>query len=76
VERWRAFLDAPREVVQSESQAPPEVKGKKNLARDPLTALDKNRALAKKPGPRAARRQAYEDLFWALLNSGKFFFNH
>ncbi|MCU0657465.1 MAG: DUF1549 and DUF1553 domain-containing protein [Polyangiaceae bacterium] len=80
VERWRAFLDAPREVVQSESQAPPEAKGKgkgkKNLARDPLTALDKNRALAKKPGPRAARRQAYEDLFWALLNSSEFFFNH
>ncbi len=34
------------------------------------------RAPAPAPGPFAAKRQAYEDLFWTLLNSSEFLFNH
>jgi hypothetical protein len=29
-----------------------------------------------KPRPRRARKQAYEDLLWALLNASEFTFNH
>jgi len=78
VARWVAFLDAPREAVHTAGPAPEpraKGKGKKNQRPDPLAAVDRQ---AKK-GPRGAdeaRRQAYEDLLWALLNSSEFYFNH
>lgn len=79
IERWKQFLDAPREAVRSEPPADPGAKGKgkgKKNMRDPLLKLDRNRALKGPLGPGAARRQAYEDLLWALINSSEFYFNH
>jgi hypothetical protein len=73
VDRWKAFLEAPRDVVKA---APtPEAKGKKK-DRDPLARLDRDRTVRRQPGPDERRRQAYEDLLWALVNSSEFYFNH
>lgn len=76
VARWKAFLSEPREVVRS--PGPPEpagkAKGKGNKAQvDPFVKLDRRKGGA---GAGDAHRQAFEDLFWALLNSSEFFFNH
>lgn len=85
--RWTAFLNAPRDAVidQRPTTAPPNRREQRQLMRpqqgrrpggggDALSRLG--------AGPRAAsgsltpRQQAYEDLFWALLNSSEFMFNH
>ena len=88
--RWTAFLNAPREAVIEQPSAGPQQlsrreqrqaarpkQGKKPGAgggADPFNRLG--------AGPRARsagsspREQAYEDLFWALLNSSEFMFNH
>ena len=42
-----------------------------------LAALEESESDSEKPNEvRLARRQALEDLFWALLNSSEFMFNH
>jgi hypothetical protein len=70
---WIAFVNAPRQAVQSEQPANP------SLAR-PGVARRAGFAPPGNAGPvrlqRMARIQAYEDLFWALLNSSEFMFNH
>lgn len=81
VTRWQAFLAEPREAVHTAGPAPDQApkggKGgkKKGAVRDPLTMLDKGKGKGKAGGAEA-QRQAYEDMFWALLNSSEFFFNH
>jgi hypothetical protein len=79
--RWMAFLAAPRETVKTAPPAaedkPGKGKGKgkgKKLAQDPLAGLD--RANRKAMNATDARKQAFEDLFWVLLNSSEFTFNH
>jgi hypothetical protein len=83
--RWMAFLTAPREAVRKAPAAPPPDtapagKGKKGggkgkkMARDPLERLD--RTQQKGLSATDARKQAFEDLFWVLLNSSEFSFNH
>lgn len=67
------FVNAPRDVVNPNGEAKvdepkPKKNGKKN-AKDEAQAKHKR-------GRIQARRQAYEDLFWALLNSSEFAFNH
>ncbi|MBC7528847.1 MAG: DUF1549 domain-containing protein [Chthonomonadaceae bacterium] len=48
-------------------------KANKKPAPDPLNRLEGNfRRLA----PQSPKQQAYEDLFWTLLNSSEFIFNH
>jgi hypothetical protein len=47
-------------------------KGGKKAGNDPLERLDKRA----RPPAGDPRKQAYEDLFWALLNSSEFIFNH
>jgi hypothetical protein len=76
-----AFLAAPRETVKTAPPAaedkPGKGKGKgkgKKLAQDPLAGLD--RANRKAMNATDARKQAFEDLFWVLLNSSEFTFNH
>jgi hypothetical protein len=88
--RWTAFLNAPRDAVvgQPGAGAPPldrreqrqlvrPQQGKKRAGPGGADAISRLGA-----GPRARsmgaspRQQAYEDLFWALLNSSEFMFNH
>src|SRR5439155_10032993 len=79
--RWVAYVNAPRDVVYEpkkrqlqklgrESRSPP---GKQKA--NPLGALER---AARKLDPQepTARQQAYEDLFWALLNTSEFTFQH
>ena len=60
--RWQEFLDAPRQPVAIERGEP----------RDPLDRLGQRA----RPHDPTAREQAFEDLFWALLNSSEFLFQH
>ena len=86
IAKWTAFVNAPRDVVVTAapvavSAAPAATKrgGKKPAkpvgagGRDPLARLD-NRVRA--AGATDPKKQAYEDLFWALLNCSEFVFNH
>ncbi len=87
---WVAFVNAPREVVESPgTQQPGPLRarlrqrmgmlaqmGKKGMRRgggpDPFARIDNRFQLA----AQTPKLQAYEDLFWALLNSSEFLFNH
>ena len=83
---WTAFVNAPREVfvetnapqnpMQRRQQAQalkPGGKAKKmSGGPDVFNALNqRGRSLGATP-----KLQAYEDMFWALLNSSEFTFNH
>ena len=82
--KWVAFLNAPRDVVTDDApeQAAPGSRrpfqaNRKQIKRggggpDPLARLG-NRLDAQ---TQTYDRQAYEDMFWALLNSSEFAFNH
>jgi Protein of unknown function (DUF1549)/Protein of unknown function (DUF1553) len=82
VAKWEKFISEPREVATPQPAAPaapervkPGKAGKKagaNTGYNPLAraAGQLNRA------PVTAKQQAYEDMFWALLNSSEFMFNH
>jgi uncharacterized protein DUF1549/uncharacterized protein DUF1553 len=80
--RWLAYVDAPREVVVENKARTRELlklarkeKGANNPKKNPLAALE--RATRKlDPAEPTAKQQAYEDLFWALLNSSEFIFQH
>ncbi len=65
ITKWKGFLDAAPANIGSDSAVP---KGK----RDPLARLDQR--LSSKA--RTPREHAYEDLFWALLNSSEMAFQH
>lgn len=79
-ERWIDFVNAPREVVaENRAQARQLLKlgrhEKRSAKKNPIGALD--RAARKlDPSQPTAKQQAYEDLFWALLNSSEFIFQH
>jgi len=80
VRRWTAFVNAPRDVVLNDAgpqEGPPRGRPDRRAARraggpDPFARFG-NRLQAAAPTP---KQQAYEDLFWALLNSSEFMFNH
>ncbi|HLK60823.1 MAG TPA: DUF1549 and DUF1553 domain-containing protein [Chthonomonadaceae bacterium] len=88
LQKWTDFVNAPREVTISPrpaNQPPPGPMrpgqaGKPSQGQgarggpgpDPLARLGA-RPMGQRP---TARLQAYEDLFWALLNSSEFVFNH
>ena len=82
-QHWVTFVNAPRDVVQDAATAEPTPRVR------PIGALKQNRKMGAggfDPLARFANRlgnssatpkmQAYEDLFWALLNSSEFTFNH
>jgi hypothetical protein len=73
VARWSAFLDRPRQAVESSGPvASARERKRKGVPADPLGRY------ARRVPSRAttAEQQAYEDLFWALVNSSEFVFNH
>ena len=88
---WREFVNKPREVTltdgspiqlsrqrmidMSNAKAIKQAaknKGKRNNGFDPLARFN-NRQMAQNTTP---KQQAYEDVFWTLLNSSEFIFNH
>lgn len=78
--RWVAFVAAPRDVVVETKAEQRELaalsRGRNQAQRkNPLAALDRA-ARRLDPTQPTARQQAYEDLFWALLNSSEFMFQH
>jgi len=85
VKKWVAFVNTPREVVSEAGGAPgvnrrqarqatmnKQGAKKGNTGYDPL-ARARGKMGANDQDPKS---QAYEDLFWALLNSSEFLFNH
>ena len=78
--RFIAYVDAPREVVaENKGQARQLIKlgrhEKKSPQKNPIGVID--RAARKlDPSEPTAKQQAYEDVFWALLNSSEFIFQH
>jgi hypothetical protein len=91
IAHWTEFLNAPRSVVpiRPGDLPPPALRpdpalrgkpGQQNMgmrmaqtANDPLLRMAAMRSRFTSPTP---KQQAYEDLFWALLNSSEFVFNH
>ena len=86
IKKWVAFVNTPREMVNEGPAPMPNRRadqaamrvankggGKKgNTGYDPLArATGRLRVADASP-----KEQAYEDLFWALLNSSEFLFNH
>lgn len=77
--RWLAYVQAPRDVVAETKEQKRALarltRGEKAGKKNPLGALDKA-ARRLDPTEPTAKQQAYEDLFWALLNSSEFIFQH
>jgi hypothetical protein len=82
IKRWTAFVNAPRDIITTGTALPPRLlRGtlaqnkamRRNGGYDPLARVG-NRVLT--APTLTAKQQAYEDLFWALLNSSEFLFNH
>jgi hypothetical protein len=78
--RWVEYVNAPREVVAENKAQERELlklgrHEKRSAKKNPLGALE--RAARKlDPSEPTAKQQAYEDVFWALLNSSEFMFQH
>jgi hypothetical protein len=75
--RWVAYVNAPRDVVVETRAQTPKLgrHDKRSPEKNPLGALDRAARKLEAP-PATARQQAYEDVFWALLNSSEFIFQH
>ena len=75
VERWTRYVGEARDVVRTK---PPEgAPGKPGRGgRQGSVELPPKIAKQLQGRPGTARQQAFEDVFWALLNSSEFFFNH
>jgi len=87
IAHWTEFLAAPREVVIARPSDLPPPPPRPNpgaagqgmgmrgapAAGDPLQRIAVMRTQFNRPTP---KQQAYEDMFWALLNSSEFLFNH
>jgi hypothetical protein len=87
LKKWTEFIYAPRRVVSpdasAEAQRPLTPRERRQLMQE-LQRQNARRGGGQDPFARLGgrvsstdpRHQAYEDLFWALLNSSEFIFNH
>ncbi len=66
----RRMINQPVGLAKAAKQAG---KAKRNNGFDPLARFSANRQMALATTP---KQQAYEDIFWTLLNSSEFIFNH
>ncbi len=74
VKRWLAFLATPRDAARHD-EPPPRDAPKGSAKKPQVDPLD--RFASRDAGFHAvAHDQAWEDLFWALLNSSEFTFHH
>jgi hypothetical protein len=87
--QWTQYVNAPREIIAAES-APQPTGGRRQAMRPNANAGKGGKRgqanagfnpLARgsgriDPAFKTAKGQAYEDMFWALLNSSEFLFNH
>jgi hypothetical protein len=73
---WTGFVNAPRTPVMDSPQAQQAQQAQNE--QPGFRAFRRNGGAPARPArlQRLARVQAYEDLFWALLNSSEFMFNH
>lgn len=75
--QWVAFVNAPRDAIITDSpttQEPIRARGKQVRRAggvDPFGRMGRRLV----SGEQTPKQQAYEDLFWALLNSSEFMFN-
>jgi hypothetical protein len=85
IERWIAFVNAPNDLAAPPTAPSPDKKGDKPDKKGEKKAPKKGgggpggaeRALDRlTPKGATPKQQAYEDLFWALINSSEFYFNH
>ncbi len=67
-QRWVQFLNAPRELSLTSTSTEG---GQKRRGGDPFSRLGTRLDSSTTP-----KQQAFEDLFWVLLNSSEFIFNH
>ena len=87
--KWTVWVNAPRDVItntgDTQSASLPDRQAMRLIAQmgknkkrgggaDPLAPLA--RRFRQPAGAITPKQQAYEDLFWALLNSSEFMFNH
>ena len=84
---WTRFVAAPRDMVtdgftpQAGPRQPARLGGKPGAGKKGMQAPAGFNPLARAsnridPAFKTAKGQAYEDMFWALLNSSEFLFNH
>jgi hypothetical protein len=80
LDRSIAYVNAPNDLAVDSSAPPPA--GKQPGTLGPKGKKGKGRGAADNalgrlsPKKATPKQQAYEDLFWALLNSSEFYFNH
>ena len=70
VSYWSAYIDSSPPPTATERAEPPPAKGAGG--NDPLRRIETKQLVR----PADARTAAFEDLFWTLLNSSEFAFNH
>ena len=75
VERWTRYVGETRDVVITKPPARAPGKPGRGGRQGSVELPPKIVKLLQKQ-PEMARHQAFEDVFWALLNSSEFFFNH
>jgi hypothetical protein len=77
--RWLEFINAPRDIVVEDKAKQRELaklaRTGKGGKKSPLNVLDRA-ARRLNPDDPTTTQQAYEDLFWALLNSSELIFQH
>lgn len=67
-QRWIQFVNAPRPLAQTTTT---QENSRRRGGGDPFARLN-----GRLEGVTSPKQQAYEDLFWVLLNSSEFIFNH
>lgn len=73
---WIEFVHAPRQVVRDDGSPVVSARAKDAARSGALGERRLARVDRLRPRRETSRQQAFEDVFWALLNSSEFTFNH